>query len=200
MESVMKKLIFVLVILFPALCFAEPTSSINYLMNEPLSLFDAGMIQLRSYLHDHYDRIQDGRRLVKGEYLDIITASIIDPGIFYDWDENRIKISTCFIFGKAQFTEQRLKDFMTFMINDLKSTFMIDPKSGKQLYPSFATFFQHAGYQKKNEPNNISDELCNITQLEIFTFLEDGTKFTARSKLRGTEIMFSKEPQESKSK
>jgi len=188
----MKRLIFIF-LLFSSLCLAEPTGPIKYLMNEPLTLFDSGMIQLDSTLHKYCDNIKSGTRPDMAKYWEILESSYIFPGIDYNWDTNRLLISVPFITGAKKFPEEKLKDFMTFFVNDIKSFLGVSKATGKQYKEFYATYFYHAGFQSKNQPKNIADELYNITEIEVYTFVDDDKKFSAFSKLSSKDIMFSKD-------
>lgn len=61
----------------PRMANAEPTRSISYLMNEPMTLFDWGLHQVSTDL--------DGLPLEKNGPKVLVTSS-------YDWNKNRIDI------------------------------------------------------------------------------------------------------------
>ena len=73
---------------------AEPSPTVNWLMDEPASLFDIGMLRLRQENDDRWlprlsERISELSLLAKGEALQ--SSSVV-----YDIKENRITIGAMF--------------------------------------------------------------------------------------------------------
>ena len=138
-------------LLFPLLAVAEPTPAIEYLMREPVTLFDLGMLKLDQALVD----------------LNVQGVGRMSTIIAYDWDKNRIKIGAATLFNKGR-TTQAAKKGCTEALEKVKSRLGINPSTGKPLLPNLllvSDFFSHSGFGKRGEPKNLARELHSIVEL-----------------------------------
>jgi len=190
----MKKLVIFIVLLFPTVCFAEPTPTVRYLMEEKLSLFDAGMIELNKVVEGFCEYYKD---IIVSEFPELSKVFPTTGSSTYVWDENKIVISILIVLDKKPTDEKRLKDFSKTIFEALQTNFIIDNKTGKPINPIFdniSELFSHQGYQKKNEPSTLQADLHNIMYVTLAYAINNpqNTFFKANAKLYGTEMFFSK--------
>jgi hypothetical protein len=164
---------------------AEPGAVINWLMNEPASLFDIGMLLLS----------QEASEWGRFKFVKQFAAKYGGQTFFlvdYDWDENRIYVSgyiTADIVGR---TEQKAacKALIIFM-SDLAG---VDPTTGRALSglnsSSWSQHFSHADYVKTTEPKDYQSRLDQIFVLRVFVGppAKQGTK--CRRQLLSSEVYF----------
>ena len=155
----------------PAL--AEPSRTVSYLMGEPVSLFDIGLRRLG-------ERVQG--TLLKEEFPEVIgnLNSDRDPSAVYDWKSNRITV-----YGSVQI-DQRTANSTTLMALCVRVVervrFILGySEMGYQfrkigVMPGVSTYFQHRGYQKKDEPQALEDDLAGLISIRIISFANKDNK------------------------
>lgn len=186
-----KRLIVIsLILLFvPAkIGMAEPTPTIQYLMNEPVSLLDLGILRLTLLLDEMKPLFE-----VNDKYKKIFKYSIL-TGVDYDWGSNRIELEIHPI-GECK-SKQEAKDWCISVIKKIRFSLAIDSDSGKPLAKDglLDSFFTHNGFAAKSEPANIKSELEKIILISIgVPYIEkEKTKYLrCESPLLGTKVFFS---------
>ena len=190
--SKMKKCIpIVMFLLFMAtgISKAEPTPTISYLMNTPVSMLDFGIYRLENFL------IGDVSNLA------IPLGSEIKPDIqvAYLYNSNRIQI----IFSYGLLLERNIKqiekiDLKTEIAKLIKQIkfmyFFLDFETGKPRQgccSSIDRFFSHQGYGLKGEPKNLNKELDEITEIYVGFFYGE-KMLSAKSPLIGNKIYWGK--------
>ncbi len=141
----MRILLVLMILMTPFNTFAEPNSSIKYLMTDKVSMLDWGLYKLENSL--------------KG--LDSKVLGLTDhPSwcVEYDWDKNTIKI-TCSVYMEDNIS-----------INQ-KATCLSVIKNIKILYGSgysdISNFFQHNAFTKKDEPKTLVKDLQTMTTINV---------------------------------
>ena len=138
----------------------------RYLMNEPISLFELGMLKLETSAL---------RWVTQGE-LDEMEAEYEARGVFfsvrYDWDENRIYVQGHIIeFEGDTATQKLLCNKLIKLISDMAG---VDPKTGEVFseltggYSLFAGEFAHMGYSTQTEPEDYRTRLDKIFVIKGF--------------------------------
>ena len=160
--------------------YAEPTDSIKYFMNEPVSMFDFGMYQLEKdvdiYIREIY--ITSIMPMFKLGKLTILSY------VHYYLDINRIEIRILLNDANKKLTKEDYKIISNKYISLIRLHYgildgnIIESIDGRYL----SGLFMHRGYKKVNENNNIYIELNNITNIIIITPL-----ITAEAPLVGKE-------------
>lgn len=159
---------------------ADPSQNIKYLMNEPVSLFDLGILRLNEQVK--------GLKLTNGGKLE----STVD----YEWDRNRIRI---LVFGPSDMHPKSLmeaKNWCHESFRSIRLTFGVNPDKGIPSYLDkslLSVYFSHQEYLKGNKPKNIEAELDNITEIVAVFTIEDKDKTTIKCQgpLVSNEILFS---------
>ena len=144
---------------------AEPGPVRRYLMNEPISLFDLGMLKLEVRALDW----SNGRALEEmvAQYG---TSSPLFT-VRYDWDENRIYVQG-HVFEIVDDTATQ-KLFCNKLIEFISKWAGVDPQTGEvfagvQGYSQFAGEFSHMGYSNRNEPEDYLSRLDKIFVIKGF--------------------------------
>ncbi len=150
---------------------ADPGPIGNWLMNEPLSLFDWGMYKVSKDTEYASDRLKNEHSL-----------ALAIGWTHYDWDNNEILIimhlSSEGLYhathDNCNFFRQRLLESLTFYIKDPKT----DPKVD---YSEFATiavgsWFSHNGFESGNRPEDLGKKLARIVWVEVnYTDVGEGS-------------------------
>lgn len=147
-----RRLIAILAILFvPSISLAEPTPSVQWLMNEPATLWDLGLSRIRINFAAYYDR-KNLRPKTRGKYT---------PIIFYDWDQNRIKIRLYVKFEAKDIDDLWDGDIRTSckaILQELNLTMHTELRVG--------SYFSHLGFKRNSEPASLAQEIDKITVLQ----------------------------------
>lgn len=160
----------------PDKSFSEPTPSVNYLMNRPLSYFDWGLYRLGEYVKQFVKR-EPGE-----ENFYVIDGK--EPYVYvgYDWDANRIIITISYRryrWSEMLLDNEKLKELeqadvekykwpIVRLISDLKSSLGINftkPDYIDGFTPTLYHLFSPTGYKFENEPENLKKELYNIVKI-----------------------------------
>lgn len=141
--------------------FAEPTPTVRWLMNEPVSLFDLGMYRL-SLECDKWG-VKFGDQLAMVLKIKLRNGPFVD--VSYDWDNNRITFRTQ-IFPLNEVSEEEIVSIW----NAFASA--IDYSRGyeqskldryEQRKTSLLTFFfNHIDYKSPDRPKDFEKNLSNI--------------------------------------
>lgn len=132
---------------------AEPSRVPNWLMNEPMSLWDWGIYRT------------DKRMQQIKEFSSLFKAQFFSGSASYDWDANRIKLFAMFI---GETTEAGCIEH----IKKTKGAFLMYKWDAKeqiaQAPVTMAGLFSHeGGYQSKGQPKDLGEQLANITVMEV---------------------------------
>lgn len=146
-----RRLIAILAIFFiPSISWAEPTPTIQWLMKEPATLMDLGILRIRTELAKSYEQKNlDPEH--RGDYL---------SSVFYDWDQNRIKVELRAFFEAKDVDDLWGGDTRTAcksLLQELILTLTII-----RLGP----YFSHEGFKRNSEPANLAREIGRITVLQ----------------------------------
>ena len=129
----------------PKVSHAEPNPAVQWLINEPASVFDIGMIYLDSFLK---------RRLANDGHAFAI----------YDWKKNRISITAT----KEIKNPDELKKTCKLFLGYLRAIGGVyNGKTKSNLSSVFSVMFSHIGYQSSNQPKDLWVKLDNIFDLTV---------------------------------
>ena len=170
-------------------CQAEPTASIKYLMNEPVTMLDWGIYRM-------------GNALRTAGYVEFLEIDGMRPNIHahYEASFNSIVIEVTSPIIEDTDSQKRAKEWCSSVIEQSRVNFGINKETGKASSAQgshIRRFFQSEGPQRTNQPENLGNELDRITALVVFArFREKGSKASPRTircnaPLLGTEVRFS---------
>lgn len=184
----MKRLIYFF-LLFPSVCFAEPSSSINYLMNEPVTLFDLGIVKMEDHLKDFCKStiLDDPNYRMLGDDLTAVCSC------YYKYDTNEIQLSILLTIPSQDTSLNTVKEYAKKIFYKLRRRFGIDPETGTNAVGNIHEWFSHQGYIKRPMPKNIETDIVKIINV---TFMLNDKDYKigliAKGKLASTEVLFSK--------
>lgn len=187
----MKKTSFAILVLASSFVNAEPSSSVLYLMNEPVTLFDRGLKDLGKKV-DKSLRLEDFPELTKQ----------LNAGASYDWNANRIKINgTAYQDGETLGISdsgelcKRIMHRVKFNLGYAEETAYFREIGASGIAP----YFRHYGFSSIREPEGLEDDLAGITKLyiSIMASEDNSVPFSRRSTcfsdLAGSKIYISGE-------
>jgi len=156
-------------------------------MDEPVSMLDWGLFKLDE--HFQSESFQDSFRSKLPQYE--LINPIIPPAI-YDWDKNRIYIE---INSTTDFkNEDDVRKYFSAVVRFIQEDMWInrDGYLSKDLsYSALDYYFSHVGFRRSSEPENIGEELDNITEFVMGLTIGE-TYFYFRSPLIGNIITIEK--------
>ncbi len=114
------------------------------------------------------------------------------PLVSYDWDHNRLKIMFTTSLEYVSHDITPAKEWCKRITQFVRSSFGVPSDASL----SVAWLFQHDGFQKKNTPKNLREEIENITKIRVVVY--GGTIYkpfgkllsTCESPLKGKEVHF----------
>lgn len=160
---------------------AEPDSAVQFLMSQRVSMLDWGVRELEDSL--------EGLSLAHGAIPISTTAR-------YDWEENRINITSYALFlnGIDPPTRAQAKALAKETIERVRATLFVDPKTGKWIGDRcmLSMYFSHSGYSEGEEPEDLCKRLANITKITAHVRYKGDApgELTASGSLSSAEVMF----------
>jgi len=147
---------------------AAPSTSVKWLMNEPASLFDIGMVRMRI---DNRERwTPELMKELNGKNLKLDNFGV--GSVVYNWDENIITIGVGLIGNP---TEDLCKD----ALGKYKKVISPVSKDSNLRYVFMSNDFEHINYTSKSRPKNMDE---NISKLFVFTVgISDKPGFEGRT-------------------
>lgn len=181
-----KKIAFLIGMVSLSVC-AEPSKSVAYLMNEPVTLFDRGLSELSK-------RVDES--LLLEEFPELIKQ--LNAWAKYDWNANAIIINGTVYQKNATLESTTPSRLCERVIGRMKNNLGY----GEQNFLKFgigglAPFFNHVGYTSKNEPVTLEKDIAGITSMKISVFSSENNeapfakRVTCVSNLTTSEIFYS---------
>lgn len=148
-----------------SLCHAEPSPAVRYLMNEPVTLFDWGIVRLYEYV--------DG---FANHYLRTNSVQDIYSTVTYDSLRNKILIS--FVVTRKPdsrnespaFVQSSSKDISRTIIREMRREFFADRNKQVRRSSGIYRFFAHVGVRGEKEPLDCFEEIENLTVLKVSVY------------------------------
>ena len=142
----------------------EPTPAVRYLMNEPVTLFDLGMLRLEQ----------------------LFGSFTVPVHVTYQWKENRIAIDVFLPSNMETKSVQKVR--CKKVITGIKNILMVNAQTGKPFSFSHSLLpelFSHVGFTSTDKPKNVAAELDTITEVSVRVF-----NVMCKSALLSKEILF----------
>ena len=156
---------------------AEQTSTIKYLMTEPLTLFDLGIYKLDKFINED---------------------PAVNATVKFDPESNKINIRVVIYEWIVQKgtrnsqTKTEAFELLNSMVNAIRAKLGVDSQTGKIFSGNTALedcFRPANGRVIKNEPDSLKDDLFNM--IEISVFLSGGNfNLNGKATLNGNEIIY----------
>ena len=171
------KRFFVLLMVFAASssAFAEPSPTVRYLMNEPVTMLEWGLYNLGK-------RVQGFRNF---EGFDLFTSSAM-----YNWETNRIVLILSIIPRSASLKKIPAMEICKQATQDIRLRFLSRGDDRTRALFGISRFFEHEGFKSTKEPKNFMEEIENITNIRIHVVKEPdfATLSECESPYRGEEV------------
>ena len=181
-------LILILLLGLVPICSAEPSPSVRYLMNEPVTLFDWGIIRLYDYLDEYTEH-----------YLKTNTVRDIYCTVRYDSPRNKIIISMV-VTRRAPSHEDtpssvraESREICKSITQTLRREFLTDRDTHVRRSSGIYRFFGHIGFRGTEEPLDAFDEIERITVIEVSVYGETDPGrlvYHSESPLMGKQIVY----------
>lgn len=148
---------------------AEPGPVVQWLIKQPMSLFDWGL-----YKTD--------KKMADLRQAQVYSADFFHGTVDYDWDANRIRLQVSFV-GKGTDAEcvEHIKLAKAVFLN-----YTWNERDHAKVAPEvFSALFSHEGYKSKNEPADMGQQLVNMSLLEATIYVRSetgGTSFAPRAR------------------
>ncbi len=181
-------LLFALLLGLVSVCRAEPTPAVRYLMQEPVTLFDWGILRLYDYLDGYATH-----------YLKTNSVQDIYGTVSYDSGRNRIVISLVVTREPMQGKEppasvkKHAKRICMTITETLRREFLTDRDRHIRRSSGIYRFFGHIGSRGKQEPTDAFEEIERITLIHVSVYgTEDPGRLIllSESPLMGKEMVF----------
>jgi hypothetical protein len=145
----------------PVSAFAEPAPATTWLMNEPMSIWDWGIFRLQGRV-DNMKEVQSLLRDAKWFFGDVE----------YDWDANRIKIQIA-LDSSALTSKSCIENMRQAKAVLTNYTFEASKQREAAIAMIAGTFSHAGGYQSKNEPKKLAEEIARLVQIEVQLHTKD---------------------------
>ena len=171
-----------------SVCSADPSATVQYLMHEPVTLFDWGILRLYEYLDEY-----------TAHYLKTNSVQDIYSTVSYDEHKNIILISLVVTRqGEAQnetpaSVRTDSREICQRVTRTLRREFLTDRDRYARRSLGIYRFFSHIGFTGKGEPVNAFEEIEKITviQVSVYSDRDPGRMILqSESPLMGKEIRF----------
>lgn len=167
---------------------AEPSPSVRYLMNEPVTLFDWGILRLYEYLDEYTTH-----------YLKTNSVQDVYSTVSYDPLQNNIIISLVVTRHTEQANESPASvrssssDICKTITQTLRREFLTDRERHVRRSSGLYRFFSHIGFKGKDEPIDSFDEIEKITVISVSVYSDKDPGrliLLSESPLMGKDIVF----------
>jgi hypothetical protein len=160
---------------FLPVCRAEPSTTIKYFMNEPVTMFDWGMYRLEEDLQ----RWASGRKDLEPHV-----------SVVYDWDSNRLDV--IFLCIQKSSTPSESSTFKKSLAKYQCEGMTQNIREYLNMPLGIERYFRHEGFSNKGSPKKLREDIENITfvRVEICSDKDYLKLRTAESPLMGKEIFF----------
>lgn len=177
----------ILTIALAAVVYGQPSSTVWYLMNDPVTMFDWGMSQLQH----------------RSDSLDWPGLDLVDPAVLptlatvdYDWGKSQLILQVVMHPRYRSFQKSTQKEVCREVILRLKQHFGegLSESEMKTFGPGNA--FYHHQFKKPDQPQTLAEDIDRISTLRVnlYTSTTDKAPFqpsqSCSSDLRKKEVVY----------
>lgn len=161
--------------------YAEPSLSVRYLINEPVSLLDWGTYFLKKDLENSIKQTDSAPAV---RFVDVD----------YDYEKNMIILQIRYHIKTGELSHVVIKDFCRSLLNTVRLEMYVDPKTGKLQFPTLkqskvSEYFFHNGYHDANQPETLASDIDRITNIDVGVWR--GNEFVnCKGELMGSDIYY----------
>jgi len=172
----MRTIIIFVLLLTPFMARGQPSPSVRFLMEEPVSMLDWGLAHIEKHLYDR-------RSILTGGAADLFATDLF-VSTDYDWTANRIEIGVRLQLKHKPLNMaadlDKIRHHIAGLVTYLRGVLTLMP---------FDAFFRHKGFRSSGPPDDMEAELTGITELFISVRDRDGNLISrCRAPLIGTAI------------
>lgn len=173
----MKSVFFVLiasVLCCQSIATAETPSSVIYLMNEPVTLFDYGMDRIGEALDNKTVIFHTLNEKTKKYELE---SFAMDTSVHYSWSENKIIVVASPNYFIHDADRSTAEQWCAHMINKIRAELGVDQNNpGSGMYARLEIFFSHYGYSMNAAPQDLGRKLAGIIDMRTYVDYRDKEK------------------------
>jgi hypothetical protein len=165
----MKKIInsvLLLMLLVPN-AYADPNTTAQFLMDDPVSLLDFGVYKLENEIKVHRKALVIKRQPPHTVFVD------------YNWEENKIEIKLAYgDVGNPPIAE--IKREIITILGTLKKILGVSPAGKayhKDGFSSVPEYFSHKGYISKNKPKNVEKEIDQLVEFKVVYYVQNYSRY-----------------------
>jgi hypothetical protein len=174
-------------IAFAVTAQGQPSPTVRYLMNEPLTLFEWGMF-----------RLQNGVEMMQWDGLDLIRPRPQIANVEYDWDKNQLMINLTIYPRYRSLQKSTPKKICGEVIHQMKGLFGVLTPDDKLLRDAMGvgSFFTHKYFRSPAAPQSLAADIERITNLrvDVMTSVTDTPPFqqsqSCSSDLLKSEVLY----------
>ena len=166
-------------VLVSAAARSDPTAGVAYLMHEPVSLFDWGLMRLEQDLRGAGETVlMDTRNLLD------FTSTTVTFTVTYAWTTNTIHIKANLLLSADDKSKPwtRTKELARRVVTNVRDIYRQD---------YYGEFFLHIDSARAGQPDRVHEELHRITTITVTEGVRRNPVCAAP--LAGTEIRFAPE-------
>ena len=158
---------------------AEPTPTVMWLMNEPVSIFEWGLNKMKKRLDSLEISAETG---------------VLSRRVHYNWDDNTITIATIVYPGIENVTKNACEEEWWTIAEAFGTT--KDIESDEYVYKgvfrtTYEAFFSHQDYTNKERPDNMVENLIDIMMVSVVYFTPALQLHECKGKLTTKELYYS---------
>jgi hypothetical protein len=158
-------LIVVAIFAFSSFCRAEPSPQVQYLMTEPVTLFDLGILRLYEYVEGYTEH-----------YLETKPVQDIYSTVAYDAPRNKILIS--FVVTRKPDPQNETPSFVQtssmsicrMIIQEMRREFFVDRDWQMRRSSGIYRFFAHVGFRGEREPLDCYEAIEKMTVIGVSVY------------------------------
>ena len=154
---------------------AEPGKVVNWLMNEPLTLWDMGMIRIEQ-------AAEKASAQMNLEYEDV--------AVHYLWDKNEIIVSFFGRFAEGHATHDKCNEVRRSIIGDMTKlnikfiSRLSDSMLQRLLTGSVNEWFSHKHFRTEGRDKKLGEKMSNKIYIEVMLLSAPGPKGIVESAIR----------------
>jgi len=174
----MKRAILILgfLLLYPVYSWADPSSGIRWLQNEPVMLFDWGM-------RNTEESLKKASKVVQ-----FTLEGTLMQATNYDFTKNSITLWIVISSPKQNYTSQDCKDALTNVHRVLLVQLGNETDEKKKAYVIVNNWFSHKGFKTKSRPKALEKEVAELTILKLSINHIDDSRIICAIPLTGGSI------------
>lgn len=146
---------------------ADPNTTAQFLMNDPVSLLDFGIYRLENEIKIHRDTLVIKHKPPHTVFVD------------YNWEENKIEIKLAYGDVSNPPMAEIKKEIIT-ILGALKKILGVSPTGKayhKDGFSNVPEYFSHKGYISQNRPQNVEKEIDQLVEFKVVYYVQNYSRY-----------------------